>query len=185
MTSTGRVASYKYNDNEKSQNPGSKHDSNRCMTLMPGYSLMWDHNNKLCLFSTQRAMNDTTPEKTWYVYNTQGDRVHKVTNSGTSSSGPSRPAKMKETRYLPLWDIYTKYSGANACEVTTVSVAADSGVDSGTPLTMVKTIKDGTTSTPRQPLVWYQVSDHLELDNHSNVISYKEFYPYRVRMYQS
>lgn len=87
-TSTGRVASYKYNDNEKSQNPGSKHESNGCMTSMPGYSLTWDHNNKLRSFSTQRATDNTTPEKIWYVYHAQGDRVREVTDSGARYYAP-------------------------------------------------------------------------------------------------
>ncbi|KAL2822672.1 virulence plasmid 65kDa B protein-domain-containing protein [Aspergillus cavernicola] len=180
-TSTGRTESYRYDDNQHRDNPGTEYDGNGSITSMPGYSLKWDHNNKLRSLSRQKATNGTTPETTWYIYNAKGERVRKVTDSSASPNGAPTPAKMKDTRYLPLRDIYRKYVGPTPHEVMTVSVGDPSVAR--TPLVMVEIIKVDT--KPDQHLLRYQISNHLELDSDSNVISYEEFSPFGTSTYQT
>lgn len=181
--SSGRVESYKYNDNEHSGNGTNKYNGNGCITTMPGYSFQWDHDRRLHSFSSQRSTPDTTPETTWYIYNARGERVRKVTNSSMSPNGPLSPARLKETRYLPLRDVYTTYGGSNAREITTVSVS-DPHI-ARTPIILMESIKEHNSPGAQRSLLRYQVSDNLELDEHSNVVSFEEFSPYGVSTYQT
>ncbi|KAA8646767.1 hypothetical protein EYZ11_010776 [Aspergillus tanneri] len=157
-----------------------------CMTSIPGYSnLSWDHNSRLHSFSAQKVGRSGTPETTWYVYNSRGDRVRKVTERATGPNGPSTTTKLKETLYLPLCDISTTYSGDGVSmsrKITTMKSGALSG--SHTPMVIVETTVKSNPSS-EQCLVRYQMSENLELDDQANVVSYEEYSPYGVSTYQA
>ncbi|KAA8641495.1 hypothetical protein EYZ11_007312 [Aspergillus tanneri] len=147
---------------------------NGCMTSMGAQSLLWDYNHRLRSFSKQRVKEGRTPETTWYIYNSQGRRVRKVT---------AGDAKSKDTLYLPLCDIVTSSSGSKpVTQKTTTSVGDLSSPD--TPMVMIETSTTDNTSTG-QSLLRYQMSENLELDEQSNVISYEEYSPYGSTTYQA
>lgn len=105
---------------------------------MPGFStLNWDQNDRLRSFSTQRVAAGDTPETTWYVYNVHGQRVRKVTECGTREKHTSTPEKSKETRYLPLHDIYTTYRGSEGDETITTAKIGDPSLSS-TPTVLIE-----------------------------------------------
>jgi hypothetical protein len=57
------------------------HDNHGNMTSMPHLpSMRWDFRDRL-LATTRRVSNNATPESTWYVYDSSGQRVRKVTGS--------------------------------------------------------------------------------------------------------
>ncbi|PLB53297.1 SpvB-domain-containing protein, partial [Aspergillus steynii IBT 23096] len=151
---------------------------NGCMTHMAGYSLAWDHNNQLRSFSTQRVSEGGTPERTWYIYNSQGKRVRKVTVRDTG-------ARLKETLCLPFCDISITYAGNGESEVRrTCSTSVGSLSTSGTPLVIIEA-NTQTDTTTTQRLLRYQISDNLELDDTAKVISYEEYSPYGSSTYQA
>ncbi|KAK5996113.1 Toxin subunit YenB-like protein [Cladobotryum mycophilum] len=153
-----------------------------CITSVPGYSaLTWDHNDKLRSFSTQKVRDGATPETTWYIYNAQGERVRKVTDRYASHTDSSPPTKSKETRYLPLQDVFIRYKGDGISisrSITTTSVG-DSSI-SNKPMALLEL-----DSSSEQLLVRYQASENLELSNSGQVISYEEYSPYGASTYQA
>ncbi|KAL7931662.1 hypothetical protein V8C35DRAFT_309180 [Trichoderma chlorosporum] len=174
-TAVGSVTeSYQYDDDA---------GRNGCITSFPGYSaLSWDHNDKLRSFATQKvSKEDATPETTWYIYNSRGTRTRKVTD-GASIGGNASPAKrVKETRYLPMRDIFITYQGDGISvsnEITTTSVG-DSSL-SGAPVVMLEH-----NANTQEHVIRYQISPNLELDDTAQVLSYEEYAPYGSSTYQS
>ncbi|KAB8220806.1 SpvB-domain-containing protein [Aspergillus novoparasiticus] len=151
---------------------------NGCMTYLAGYSLTWDYNNRLRSFSTQRVKKGGMPERTWYIYNSQGKRVRKVTVRDTGT-------RLKQTLYLPFCDISTTYAGDGlllARKTTSTSVGDLSNASS--PMAVVET-KDGRDIENKVYLVRYQISENLELDDDANVVSYEEYSSYGYSTYQA
>ncbi|KAF7586480.1 hypothetical protein BBP40_008805 [Aspergillus hancockii] len=151
---------------------------NGCMTYFAEYTLTWDYNNHLRSFSTQRVKKGGMPERTWYIYNSQGRRVRKVTVRNTG-------ARLKETLCLPFCEISTTYAGDGVSVVRrTYSMSVGSLNTSGAPLVVIEANTKAITRTT-QSLLRYQMSDNLELDNTGKVISYEEYSPYGSSTYQS
>ncbi|KAI0543611.1 65kDa B protein-domain-containing protein [Xylaria curta] len=155
-----------------------------CMTSIPGYSMLtWDHDNRLRSFSSQRVgdSGDAVPETTWYVYNNEGNRVRKVTERGVAGGSRSPPTRSKDTRFLPLRDIYVKYGGDGSSIIQTITTASvgDGELTSKT----IALIEHA--SGMQQPLVRYRVGEALELDDNSNILTYEEYSPYGSVTYQS
>ncbi|KAE8384306.1 SpvB-domain-containing protein [Aspergillus alliaceus] len=151
---------------------------NGCITRMAGYSLVWDYNNQLRSFSTQRVKESGIPERTWYIYNSRGKRVRKVTVRDTGT-------KLKETLYLPCCDISVTYSGDGvSISRKTTSTEVGNLNASGSSMAVVETKADDNSGSV-QNLVRYQMSDNLELDDTGKVISYEEYSPYGSSTYQS
>ncbi|KAF5571759.1 hypothetical protein FPANT_13494 [Fusarium pseudoanthophilum] len=80
-----------------------------CLEAMPGYpSLSWDFANRLKSSSTQ-YQKDGIPETTFYVYDSQGTRVRKVTER--SSAINVERSRLKETLYIDNYTIYREFRG--------------------------------------------------------------------------
>lgn len=149
-----------------------------CVTSMtPGYSsLRWDFNQLLRSSATQRVTRGL-PETTYYVYNSAGMRVRKVTESAADSEDATR--KLKETIYLPGVDVYTKYKGDGATASTHLVTAHIMAGEERVALSEANMLKTG------KSLTRYQLGKSAELDDQGQLISYEEYSPFGACTYVS
>ena len=70
----------------------------------------WNYLDQLIVTSSQSVLESNTPETTYYVYDSAGQRVRKVTE-GFAGEGQN-PRHMKERIYLGGYEIYRKYDGS-------------------------------------------------------------------------
>jgi RHS repeat-associated protein len=115
-------------------------------------------------------------ERTYYVYNSAGERVRKTTES-------SAAVKMKERFYLGALEMYREYDGAGN---TTLERQTLRAMDDKRRIALVET-KMG---VPPSPAIRYQFDNHLgtaclELDDSAAVVTYEEYYPYGSTSYQA
>ncbi|KAI9845919.1 MAG: hypothetical protein M1837_004455 [Sclerophora amabilis] len=140
-----------------------------CISSVTGYrSFTWDFSDRLRSSSTQ-LLNDGTPQTTWYVYNSSGTRVRKVTER--AAPGENTPTKLKETLYLGNHQIYRKYKGNG---MTLKREMYSSHIMGSGRVAIIETTKDN----PVQPLVRYQMGQNLELDDNGGIVSYEEHSPF-------
>jgi RHS repeat-associated protein len=153
------------------------YDARGNMTSMPHLPQMtWDFKEQLA--STQRqVVNNSPAEATCYVYNATGQRVRKVTQSGSGT-------KTKERIYLGSYEVYREY-GSDGRRVTlerqTLHV-----MDDKRRVAMAET----NTTSGAATILRYQFDNHLgsaslELDGNAAVISYEEYYPYGSTSFQA
>lgn len=154
-----------------------QYDRQGCLIASSLYynSLTWDFNNHL-RSSSMQVVKAGIPETTWYVYDHHGRRVRKVTERCVSPGGSGNATKLKEVVYLPRYQMSRSFRGDGTSiksEVTTCLV--------------VKAPNDGLVALVEQkkapflatgPLVRYQASDMLELDDQGQVVSYEEYSPF-------
>lgn len=161
------------------------HDAHGNMLSMPHLqALQWDFKDQLSL--TQRQMINEEDEegvqhhgeRTYYVYDANGQRVRKVTEYASGH--------LKDERiYLGGFEIYLKHSEPNAGLVReTLQVMDDRQL-----IALVETRNDVHDGSPQQ-LIRYQFGNHLgsaslEVDDKANIISYEEYYPYGSTSYQA
>jgi RHS repeat-associated protein len=155
------------------------HDFHGSMTTMPHLTVMeWDYRD--CLSATSRQAGGT-PEKTFYVYASTGQRVRKVTErqNGTRKS---------ERIYLGGYEVYRAYDASG----TTATLQRDTlhVMDDRRRIALVETRVVGTEPGVPQQLIRYQFDNHLgsatlELDDQAQVISYEEYYPHGSTSYQA
>ena len=163
-----------------------QHDAHGNMTKMPHLATMrWDANDRLTATSRQ-VVNQTpppaaTPEMTYYVYDSAGERVRKV------SEGPAG-ARRSERLYLSGVEIYREY-GAGRARLTreTLHVMDDR---QRVALVETKTMQGGQEVHGPVPAVRFQLGSHLEsasleLDEQAAVITYEEFSAYGNTTYQA
>ncbi|MGH7844098.1 MAG: SpvB/TcaC N-terminal domain-containing protein, partial [Candidatus Binatia bacterium] len=161
------------------------------MTRMLRLPVMeWDFKDQL--HATQRqAVNSSTGETTYYVYDVAGERVRKITERENGT-------RYKERSYLGEFEIYREYGGNGdtlALERETLHIMDDKQCIA---LVETKTREAGLLNrlmsliTSPEPLIRYQFSNHLgsaylELDDQAEpqVISYEEYYPYGGTSYQA
>lgn len=167
------------------------------MTSMAHLPLMsWDFADQLKATSKQAvAQRGTqTPETTYYVYNYQGQRVRKVTESQAGPNSHPTPVKLQERIYLGDYEIFRKYTAGGS-----TGEEDSSGDTSSAPsLTLERTTfhasndyghladfcarSGGTDSgVPRQ--IRFRLHNHLdsatvELDDTGALLSYEEFFPF-------
>jgi RHS repeat-associated protein len=156
------------------------------MTSMPQLQAMqWNFKDEL-LMTRRQAVNATDDdgvqhqgERTFYVYDTTGQRARKVTESAAG-------IKRKERLYLGGLEVYREYDagGAVSLERETLHV-----MDDKHRVSLVETRTQGNDGSPAQ-LIRYQLSNHLgsaslELDDQAQIISYEEYCPYGNTSYQS
>ncbi|KAF4454660.1 SpvB-domain-containing protein [Fusarium austroafricanum] len=153
-----------------------------CITSMSGYSdLRWDHHDRLRAFATQRVTEGAIPEMTWYVYNSDGERVRKVTERSSHYNDDGGGVKRCETLYLPLMDKYMVYEGNGGVirhRINTFHVRAPELSEGAAALVEQD-------SRRQSHLVRYQLGDRLELDDKARVVSYEEFTAYGVSTYSA
>lgn len=176
-TVSGRQATYSVN--------GDGYDPHGNMLHMPHLHVTrWDFKDQLHMTQRQAVNNEDEEgtlkqgERTYYVYDAAGQRVHKVTELATGN--------LKDERiYLGEFEIYRKHSGANSGLVRESLHV----VDDKQRIALVETRNDVNDGSLKQ-LTRYQFGNHLgsaslELDGSGQVISYEEYTPYGSTSYQA
>ncbi len=150
---------------------------------MPHLQVMqWNFRDELTAVARQRVLSGT-PETTYYVYDSTGRRLRKVTDKA-AGEGHS-PGRKEERIYLDGIELYRKHSGGNSgLERRTLEVGDDEGR-----IAFIETrneVDDGS----EQQLLRYQFSNiigsvQMEADDDARVISYEEYHPYGSTAYQA
>jgi len=165
------------------------YDPHGNMTSMPHLTLMqWDYRDQLQASSKQVVNNGGTPEVTYYVYDSTGQRVRKVTELYAAPG--VTPTRMKERIYLGGFEIYREYGGDGEnreMERETLHVMDD---QQRIALVETKTVDDGIEVSSPDAVIRFQLNNHLgssslELDENACVISYEEYCPYGGTSYQA
>jgi len=161
------------------------YDAHGNMTKMSHLPLMqWDYRDQLQA-TAQQVVNSGTPETTWYVYDSPGQRVRKVTDNSAVAGQPQ--SRMKERIYLGGFEVYREY-GSNGSTVTLERETLHI-MDDNQRIALVETMTLGDDPSPAQ-LICFQYSNHLgsaslELDVQALIISYEEYFPYGSTSYQA
>jgi RHS repeat-associated protein len=162
-----------------------QHDQHGNMTRMPHLpSMVWDPHDRL-QSSTRQVVSSGDPETTYYAYDSEGQRVRKVTERQAAQGETS--TRRSERLYLGPLEIYHEF----ASDGTTVTLERETlhVLIDHRRVTMIETRTAGIDPAPPR-LVRYQYSNHigsalLELDDHAAVISYEEYFPYGSTSYQA
>jgi RHS repeat-associated protein len=152
-----------------------RYDAAGNMTRMPHLpAIEWDFKNQLQA-TRRQEVNSRRGETTYYVYDSAGERVRKVTERASGS-------RKNERIYLRGFETYREFDrvGATTLERETVHVTDDKR---RVALVETRTINDQSLVTKPSPLMRFQLDNHLgsavlELDSHAAVINYEEYYPY-------
>ena len=141
--------------------------------------LRWDFRDQLRMSRRQATGADGGPaegERTWYVYDSTGARVRKVTELPGG--------RVKDERvYLAGFEIYRRH-GADPLVRETLHLTDDKRR-----LVLVDTRTEGDDGSPER-LVRYQLGNHLgsstvELGGEGQLLSYEEYTPYGATSYQA
>ena len=156
------------------------HAQHGFITALPHLQLMaWNFKDELQSVAAQKVCTGIDPETTYYVYDSSGQRVRKVTEIYGGGS------KKDERVYLGGIEIYKKHFGNHSgLERTTLHV-----MDDTRRIAMVDT-RNTVNDNTDQRTVRFQFSNHLgsaslELDDEGAVISYEEYHPYGTTAYQA
>ncbi|WP_330254176.1 hypothetical protein OG874_06330 [Nocardia sp. NBC_00565] len=154
---------------------GYDHDVHGNMTSMSHLPLMrWNHRDQLSA-TAQQVVHDGIPETTYYVYDSEGQRVRKVTETRTR-------ARKNERIYLGGYEIYREYRGVTvALERQSLHV-----MDDKQRIAIIET--EAISAAPRR--IRYQIGNHLgsagvELDQDGALIAYEDFHPYGTSAFQA
>jgi len=166
------------------------HDAHGNMIRMPHLPLMnWDFKDQLYATSRQVVNDDDPPEMTWYVYDSGGQRVRKVTErQATAEQAITRKA---ERMYFGQFEIYREYGSSDSSvklERETLHI-----MDDKLRIVLVETKTGDVTvnaSTLSDCVIRYQFSNHLgsaslELDDQARINSYEEYHPFGNTSYQA
>lgn len=152
-------------------------------------AMQWDFKDELNMTQRQ-AVNAADQdgvlhqgERTYYIYDFNGERIRKVTQSAAG-------VKLKERFYLGTFEIYREYGagGSISLERQTVHVMDDR---QRIALIETKTVDSSAAAgAVPVPAIRYQYGNHLgsaclELDDAGAVISYEEYYPFGGTSYQA
>jgi RHS repeat-associated protein len=162
---------------------GDGYDTHGNTLHMPHLQVMqWDFRDQLRMTQRQKVDDEDTDgvqrhgERTWYVYDSVGQRVRKVTELATG--------QVKDERvYLGRFEIYRK-KGMNPLISEMLHI-----VDDKQPIALVETRTRRNDPAPSH-LIRYQFGTHLgsvslELDDQAQNISYEEYAPYGSTTYQA
>ncbi|KAL4767105.1 hypothetical protein BDW60DRAFT_200755 [Aspergillus nidulans var. acristatus] len=157
------------------------------ITSIPHLSLMaWDSKDQLWMTSKQ-IINAGEPETTYYVYDSGGQRIRKVTERQADAG--TTPTRKSQTVYLGGFEVYTKYSAdGNTVILERERLSVSDGTER---VAIVETLTSGAHSLEASfPLIRYQISNNLgsvsiELDEVGRIISYEEYTPYGSTSYQA
>jgi RHS repeat-associated protein len=159
------------------------YDAHGNTTGMPHLAIMaWDYRDRLQATAQQVVSAGGTPETTYYVYDTSGQRVRKVTERQQGS-------RKQERIYLGGFEVYREYDGLGS----SVNLERQSLhlMDDKQRIALVETrTVNAVADTAPPQLVRYQYGNHLgsaclELDEAAQIISYEEYSPYGGTTYQA
>ncbi|MFX0577752.1 SpvB/TcaC N-terminal domain-containing protein [Nocardia nepalensis] len=148
------------------------HGNIASMTHLP--VMRWNHRDQLSA-TAQQVVNTGTPETTYYVYDANGQRARKVTETRTG-------VPRKERLYLAGFEIYQEFSGGEvALRRETLHVMDDQNRIA---------IVESATKPSGAPRIRYQLASHLgspgvELDQSGALISYEDYHPYGTSAFQA
>lgn len=161
------------------------YDAHGNMASMPHLPFMdWNHLDQLRA-SSRQVVNSGSPETTYYVYDSSGQRVRKVTERQAAQG--VTPTRMNERLYLGGFEVYRTYAAdGNTLDLERQSLEVGDGSQR---IALVDTRTQGADGAPAQSLR-YQLSNHLgsaslELDGLAAVISYEEYHPFGSCAYQA
>jgi RHS repeat-associated protein len=155
------------------------------MTRMPHLQeLRWDFRDQLISTTRQAVRQGTLPETTYYVYDSSGLRVRKVTEREATAG--AIPSRRSERLYVGAFERFREYAtnGDVALERETLHV-----LDGQSRIVALERRMSGEDGSPAR-LYRYQIGNHLgsvnlELDEMAQIISYEEYYPYGSTSFQS
>jgi RHS repeat-associated protein len=165
------------------------------MSSMAGFPvLQWDLFDRLGASATQNVTEGGTPETTWYRYDSNNQRVRKVTERFAPSG--ETPVRSKDHLYLRDEDteVFRKYNSSG--EVISERWSWHVNVGS-TRAALIEANKKGREEEKsdnegefEDAIVMYMLSDHissvsLEVDEAGNLISLEEFSPYGATTYNA
>lgn len=166
------------------------HPEHGYITMLPHLTMMgWGFKEEVILTAKQ-SVTSGTPETTYYQYDSQGQRIRKITEN-QNSSGAS-PTIKDERFYMAGYETYRTYQ-ANTVNFERESLSL---MDEGHRFVIVETVKTNTRPAPIPSdalgarFTRYQLHNHLgsaalELDITAQVISYEEYHPYGTTAYQA
>jgi RHS repeat-associated protein len=164
-----------------------RHDQHGNMTNMLHLVAMeWDHKDQLHVTQRMVVNGGGTGERTYYVYDSSGQRVRKVTEN--SAIPGATPTRKEERIYLGRFELYRSYTrDATTFERETLHIMDD---QQRVALVETKTKDSDHPPSIPQPVIRYQLGNHLgsaslELDDVGAVISYEEYFPYGSTSYQA
>ena len=158
-----------------------KHDAHGNTTRMPHVPRMrWDFHDQLRT-TTRQVLNEGTPEETWYVYDSAGERVRKVTTR--------REGRRKNERlYLGSFEVFRAFNSASSVELERETLHV---MDDKHRIVLVETlaVEDCEVMAIPRPTQRYQLANHLastslELGADGALISYEEYSPYGGSTFQ-
>ncbi|KAG8853111.1 hypothetical protein FRC20_001326 [Serendipita sp. 405] len=156
------------------------------ITSMPHLSrMLWDSKDQLRLTSKQMVNNGGTPESTFYVYDSGGSRIRKVTER-QSNLGVT-PTRKSQIVYLGGFEIYREYeSDGSKVRRERRTIHVTDGADR---VALVETSIDNGSNDASETLIRYQLSSRLssvkvELDGDARILSYEEYSPFGSTTYQ-
>ncbi len=169
---------------ERYSNGGDGYDAHGNLLRMPQLQEMqWDFRDQLRM-SRRQAVNDqdvegnaAAGERTWYVYDSSGERVRKVTETA--------PGAIKDERiYLGGFELFRSNTGARVARETLHLM------DDRQRIALVETRTRGAEPGVPSPFIRFQYSDHLgtallELDENAAIVSYESYAPYGSTSYQA
>ncbi len=157
------------------------HPNHGVIQSLPHLSILeWNFKDELQATARQVICNDNIPpETTYYVYDSNGQRVRKITENNGGG------LKKEERLYIGEIEIYKKYLGNHSgLERTSLHV-----MDDTRRIVMIDT-RNGIDDNTDLRTVRMQLSNHLdstslELDDLGEVISYEEYHAYGTTSYQA
>ncbi|KAH7186850.1 SpvB domain-containing protein [Fusarium oxysporum] len=160
----------------------------------------WDAWDRLRATSTQTVtVPGAVPATTYYVYDSAGHRVRKVTDSeGGTAGGPATPTRIKERIYLgDGLEVFRRYKGDGetpSLERSTVRVSGPGGSGGSGAIVLIETRTKGTPADDddiiAERMLRFQLDDLLgsvavELDEAAQLVTYEEHFPYGCSSYRS
>jgi RHS repeat-associated protein len=159
-----------------------RHDVHGNMIRMSHLPRMrWDFHDQLRA-TTRRVLNEGTPEETWYLYNSSGERVRKVTTR--------RDGKRKNERlYLGGFELFRAFDSSGAAELERERLHV---MDDNHRVALIETltIDNGESIAPPIQTQRYQLADHLgsatlEISARGDLISLEQYSPYGDSTFQA
>lgn len=180
---SNRLSRTQLGTNGRSPNEIYLYDAHGNIVQMPHLPVMrWDFLDHLAA-SSRQVVNCGTSETTYYVYDSNGDRVRKVTERANGS-------RKNERLYVGGFELYREFivdGDQPALERETLHV-----MDDQQRVAIVETLTadrdDPLLSSV--PLQRFQLTNHLgsasiELDEAASIISYEEYSPYGTTVFQA
>jgi RHS repeat-associated protein len=166
------------------------YDAHGNTTALPHLSLIeWDFFNRLRRTS-QQILADGAPETTFYVYDSAGERVRKVTERQASKDSSHGPTKLCERLTVGNFETYRKYTEDGKAVRLQCKTLHVEGAKTELAIVEYWSGKELHTKSLPSRLIRFQLHDQLgsvsvELDEEGALVSYEEYTPYGTSTHYS